>query len=318
VTLVEGGAQVCVYAGHADGVQVCLFEPGDIHGETERRVPLTERVYGYWFGFVPGMGVGQRYGFRVSGPWAPHDGMRYNPAKLLLDPYARAIEGEVTWVPEVYGHRTSSDLRPEDLYAIDERDSAAYVPRSVVVDGGFDWGDDRPLRRPLTESVIYETHVRNLTMRLPGVPANLRGTYAGLAHPVTIDYLTRLGITAVELLPVHTFTTEPEVWRRGLINHWGYNTLGFFAPTRGMPPRATHRAPSTSSRAWSNCCTRPASRSSSTSSTTTPPSSRRAARRCPGEAWTIAPTTGLTGAGTTSTSPAAGTPSTCATSSRFG
>jgi glycogen operon protein len=230
VTLVEGGAQVCVYAGHADGVQVCLFEPGDIHGETERRVPLTERVYGYWFGFVPGMGVGQRYGFRVSGPWAPHDGMRYNPAKLLLDPYARAIEGEVTWVPEVYGHRTSSDLRPEDLYAIDERDSAAYVPRSVVVDGGFDWGDDRPLRRPLTESVIYETHVRNLTMRLPGVPANLRGTYAGLAHPVTIDYLTRLGITAVELLPVHTFTTEPEVWRRGLINHWGYNTLGFFAP----------------------------------------------------------------------------------------
>ena len=129
VTLVEGGAQVCVYAGHADGVQVCLFEPGDVHGETERRVPLTERVYGYWFGFVPGMGVGQRYGFRVSGPWAPHDGMRYNPAKLLLDPYARAIEGEVTWVPEVYGHRTSSALRPEDVYAIDERESAAYLPR---------------------------------------------------------------------------------------------------------------------------------------------------------------------------------------------
>lgn len=203
VTLVEGGAQVCVYAGHADGVDVCLFEAGDIHGETERRIPITDRIYGYWFGFVPGMGLGQRYGFRVRGPWVPHEGMRYNPAKLLVDPYARAIEGEVTWVPDVYGHRTSSDLRPEDLFAIDERDSAAYVPRSVVVDERFDWGDDSPPQRPLTESVIYETHVRNLTMRLPGVPAHLRGTYAGLAHPVTIDYLTRLGVTAVELLPVH-------------------------------------------------------------------------------------------------------------------
>ena len=230
VTLVEGGAQVCVYAGHADAVEVCLFDAGDTRGESERRVPLADRIYGYWFGFVPGMGLGQRYGFRVAGPWEPHEGMRHNPAKLLLDPYARAIEGEVTWVPDVYGHRAGSDLLPEDLYAADERNSAAYVPRGVVVDERFDWGADRPLRRPLSESVIYETHVRNLTMRLPGVPSHLRGTYAGLAHPVTIAHLTRLGITAVELLPVHAFTTEPEVWRRGLANHWGYNTLGFFAP----------------------------------------------------------------------------------------
>ncbi len=230
VTLVQGGAEVCVYAGHADGVDVCLFDADDRTGASERRVPLTERLYGYWFGFVPGMGPGQRYGLRARGPWAPHDGLRYNPHKLLIDPYARAIEGGLTWAPEVFGHHATSDLRPEDLYHADERDSAAYVPRAVVVRDTFDWGDDQPIRRPLADSVIYETHVRNLTMRLPGVPEELRGTYAGLAHPVTIAYLTGLGITAVELLPVHSFVTEPEVWRRGLTNHWGYNTLGFFAP----------------------------------------------------------------------------------------
>jgi isoamylase len=227
---VEGGAEVCVYAGHAESVEVCLFEPGDRAGITERRVPLTHRLYGYWFGFVPGMGLGQRYGLRARGPWAPHAGLRYNSSKLLLDPYARAIEGELTWTGEVYGHRTGSDLRPEDLYHPDGRDSAPFVPRCVVVRDEFDWGGDTRINRPLSESVIYETHVRNLTMRLPGVPHELRGTYAGLAHPVTIDYLTRLGVTAVELLPVHSFVTEPEVWRRGLTNHWGYNTLGFFAP----------------------------------------------------------------------------------------
>ena len=230
VTLVPGGAEVCVYAGHADAVDVCLFDAGDRTGLTERRVALTDRLYGYWFGFVPGMGLGQRYGFRAKGPWVPHAGLRYNPAKLLMDPYARAIEGELTWSGEVFGHRTSSDLTPEDLYQPDDRDSAAYVPRSVVVSDRFDWGRDRPPRHALSDTVIYETHVRNLTMRLPGVPPELRGTYAGLAHPVTIDYLRSLGITAVELLPVHSFVTEPEVWRRGLTNHWGYNTLGFFAP----------------------------------------------------------------------------------------
>ncbi|HOF64066.1 MAG TPA: alpha-amylase family glycosyl hydrolase, partial [Dermatophilaceae bacterium] len=230
VTLVDGGAEVCVYAGHAESVDVCLFDPGDRTGASERRVPLTDRRFGYWFGFVPGMGVGQRYGLRARGPWAPHAGLRYNPSKLLLDPYARAIEGDLTWTGEVYGHRTGPDLRPEDLYHPDTRDSAPFVPRGVVLRDSFDWGADTRPNHPLSESVIYETHVRNLTMRLPGVPHELRGTYAGLAHPVTIDYLSRLGVTAVELLPIHSFVTEPEVWRRGLTNHWGYNTLGFFAP----------------------------------------------------------------------------------------
>ncbi|HRW17891.1 MAG TPA: glycogen debranching protein GlgX [Dermatophilaceae bacterium] len=230
VTLVDGGAEVCVYAGNAEAVEVCLFDEGDQAGESERRVQLTERLYGHWFGHVPGMGVGQRYGLRAHGPWSPQDGLRYNPHKLLLDPYARSIEGDVRWVPEVFGHVAGPDLRPEDLHRMDERDSAAYLPRNVVVRDAFDWGGDRPLRQPLTDSIIYETHVRSLTKRLPGVPEPLRGTYAGLAHPATIEHLLRVGVTAVELLPVHAFTTEPEVYRRGLVNYWGYNTLGFFAP----------------------------------------------------------------------------------------
>ncbi len=230
VTLTDQGGEVCVYAGRADAVQLCLFEPGDRTGASERRIPLPERLYGHWFATVPELTPGTRYGFRVHGPWAPHDGLRHNHHKLLLDPYGRAVEGEVTWSPEVFGHRAGSDLRPEDLYQLDERDSAAYVPRSVVVADGFDWAGDRHPGRPLSDSIIYETHVRSLTMRLPGLPEALRGTYAALAHPATLDYLTALRVTAVELLPIHAFTTEPEIWRRGLVNYWGYNTLGFFAP----------------------------------------------------------------------------------------
>jgi glycogen operon protein len=229
VTLVDGGAEVCVYAGHADGVEVCLFDSGDAAGVSERRVALTGRAHGYWFGHLPGMGLGQRYAVRASGPWRPEAGLRHNAAKLLLDPYARAVEGEVQWRPEVFGHEVG-DALAGDVALRDDRDSAAYIPRCVVVDERFDWEGDTPLLHPLSESLIYEVHVRNLTKLLPGVPEALRGTYAGLAHPVTIEHLTRLGVTAVELLPVQAFTSEPEVVRRGLVNHWGYNTLGFFAP----------------------------------------------------------------------------------------
>jgi isoamylase len=229
LSLVEGGAEVCVYAGHADAVDICLFEPGDVLGTSERRVPLTERAHGYWFGHLPGVGPGQRYAVRAAGPWRPESGLRHNRAKLLLDPYARAIEGEVRWRPEVFGHEVGVELAG-DGGLLDDRDSAACTPRCVVVDERFDWEEDTPPHRPLGESLIYEVHVRNLTQQLPGVPEALRGTYAGLAHPVTIEHLTRLGVTAVELLPVQTFTSEPQVVSRGLENHWGYNTLGFFAP----------------------------------------------------------------------------------------
>jgi len=230
VTLVDGGgAEVCVYAGHADAVEVCLFDAGDAVGSSERRVPLTERAHGYWFGHLPGVGPGQRYAVRASGPWRPESGLRHNRAKLLMDPYARAIEGRVRWEPEVFGHEVGVELAG-DVGLRDDRDSAAHTPRCVVVDEHFDWEEDTPLHRPLSESLVYEVHVRNLTKQLPGVPEALRGTYAGLAHPVTIEHLIRLGVTAVELLPVHAFTSEPEVVGRGLENHWGYNTLGFFAP----------------------------------------------------------------------------------------
>jgi isoamylase len=230
LTLRDGGADVCVFAAHADGVELCLFEPGDATGQSERRIELTERLHGHWFAFVPGLRAGQRYGLRVRGPWSPPEGLRHNRAKLLLDPYAQAIEGEVTWRPEVFGHLTRPDLTAWDAHTPDDADSAPFVPRAVVVGHDFDWGQDRHPARLLSETVVYEAHVRNLTMRLPQVPEPLRGTYAGLAHPATVERLSSLGITAVELLPVQAFTSEPQLQRRGLRNHWGYNTLGYFAP----------------------------------------------------------------------------------------
>ena len=221
--------ELCVYAGHADTVHVCLFDAGDREGASERRLPLTERAHGFWFGHLRGVTPGQRYAVRASGPWQPENGLRYNESKLLLDPYARAIEGDVRLAPAVFGHQVGVELAG-DTGLRDNRDSKAYAPRCVVVDEAFDWEGDVSSHRSLAETVIYEVHVKNLTEQLPGIPDHLRGTYAGLAHPVTIEHLTRLGITAVELLPVQAFTTEPEVLRRGLTNHWGYNTLGFFAP----------------------------------------------------------------------------------------
>ncbi|MGN6415837.1 glycogen debranching protein GlgX [Flexivirga sp.] len=221
----DSGVEFSVYAGAATGVEVCLFDETGV----EQRVALIEHAHGMWAGHVPGIGVGQLYGYRAHGPWDPVRGHRYNSAKLLLDPYARGIVGEVDWRPEVFGHAVSADLSGDDGVR-DDRDSAPYVPRSVVVGNGFDWGDDRPPHTPWDRTVLYETHVRGLTKQLPDVPEHLRGTYAGVAHPATVAHLTRLGVTAVELLPVHAFTSEPELVRRGLTNYWGYNTLGFFAP----------------------------------------------------------------------------------------
>jgi glycogen operon protein len=229
MTLVEGGAEFAVYAGHADSVEVCLFDAGDRDGSSERRVPLTERIHGIWFGFLPGVVAGQRYGLRADGPWRPAEGLRYNPAKVLLDPYARALEGDVSWTPEVFAHRVGHRLKGDDLVQ-STLDSAGAVPRCVVVDEGFAWGDDTPPHTPLADTVVYEAHVRSLTMQHPEVPEHLRGTYAGLCHPSVIAHLKALGATAVELLPVQAFASEPEVVQRGLTNHWGYNTVGFFAP----------------------------------------------------------------------------------------
>jgi glycogen operon protein len=225
----DDGVEVTIYGGHADAIEVCLFEEGDVTGESERRVALVERAHGWWFGRLLGVRPGQRYGVRADGPWRPDLGLRYNHNKLLLDPYARAIDGEVALRPEIYGHRVGSDLTG-DAWVLDERNSVGAVPRCVVVDDRFDWGDDEPPAHPWNATVLYEAHVRNLTMHLPGVPAHQRGTYAGMAAPATIDYLRTLGVTAVELLPIQAFTSEPHLVKRGQRNHWGYNTLGFFAP----------------------------------------------------------------------------------------
>ncbi|WP_108251938.1 glycogen debranching protein GlgX [Planctomonas deserti] len=216
------GTNFTLFSEAADLVELCLF-PAD--GGEERRVRMTE-VDGYvWHCFLPGIGPGQRYGYRVHGPYDPATGLRCNPAKLLLDPYAKAIDGQVRWGQEAYGYPLGGD----DL-ARDDADSAAVMPRSVVTNPWFDWGDDRLLRTPWHQTVVYEAHVRGFTMRHPDIPEELRGTYAGMAHPAAIAHLTRLGVTAVELMPVHHFVHDHVLADRGLRNYWGYNSIGFLAP----------------------------------------------------------------------------------------
>jgi isoamylase len=230
VTPREGGADVAVVAAHAEAVELALVETGPDGEWSERRFELTGRTHGIWHGFVPGMGEGTRYGFRVHGPWDPRRGHRHNPAKLLLDPYARAVVLPRRIAPEVFGHHVAHDLTG-DPWMPDFRDSGPHAPHGVVTTLVDRRGPaaDRP-RVPWADTVIYEAHPRGLTRTMPGVPEELRGTYAGLAHEATIEHLTRLGVTTVELLPVHAFLSEPALTRRGLRNYWGYNTLAFFAP----------------------------------------------------------------------------------------
>jgi isoamylase len=209
-----------VWSPDATGVAVCLF---DEQGE-ETRLELTEHALGVWHGRLPGVGRGQRYGFRADGPWDPGHSRRFNPAKLLLDPYARAITGELVFDPALFGYRFGS---PETQ---DGRDSAPFVPRSVVVADEFDWEGDRHPRVAWSDTVIYELHVKGFTRQHPDVPEQQRGTFAGLAHPVVLDYLVDLGVTSVELMPVHQFVSEPGLLQSGRTNYWGYNSIGFFAP----------------------------------------------------------------------------------------
>jgi isoamylase len=219
------GTNFTLFSEVAEGVELCLF---DAAGGGEERVDIRE-VDGYvWHCFLPGVGPGQRYGYRVHGPHDPEAGLRCNPAKLLLDPYAKAVDGQVTWSPAVYGYPLGGDDRKRD-----DGDSAAFMPKGVVANPWFEWGDDRPLRIPWHETVVYEAHVKGMTMRHPEVPENLRGTYAGLAHPAVVEHLTRLGVTAVELMPVHHFLHDHYLTGQGLRNYWGYNSIGFFAPDAG-------------------------------------------------------------------------------------
>jgi isoamylase len=217
------GCNFSVFSEVAERVDLCLFDEDG----RERRVTLPESRTFCWHGYVPGIRPGQRYGYRVYGPWDPARGLRCNPSKLLLDPYAMAIEGTVEWHPAVFPYERHGD-ESQDLQSA--LDSAPYVPKSVVVDTRFDWSGDHHPNRPLHQTEIYELHVKGFTARMPDVPPELRGTYAGLAHPAAINYLTRLGVSAVELMPVHQFVHDGHLLGRGLRNYWGYNSIGYFAP----------------------------------------------------------------------------------------
>ena len=214
------GTNFALFTSVAESVDLCLFDEDG----SEQRVPLTEVDADIWHAYLPGVMPGQRYGYRVDGPHDLAGGHRCNAAKLLLDPYAKAVDGQVDWDESVFGYRWADhDERNED-------DSASHVPKGVVVNPYFDWADARAPRRPYHESVIYEAHVKGLTATHPGVPKELRGTYSGLAHPAMLEHYERLGITAVELMPVHHFVHDHHLVERGLKNYWGYNTIGFFAP----------------------------------------------------------------------------------------
>ena len=216
----EGGTNFAVASGTADGMLLCLFDSSGV----ETRVPMRDLDAGIWHAFVPGVGPGQAYGYRATGPYDPARGVRCNPAKLLTDPYALAITGQVHYGPEVLGYAGGDPDQPSGA------DSAGHVPRSLVVDGRFSWSNGPRPSYSFADTVVYEVHVKGFTMRHPGVPQDLRGTYAGLAHDAATSHLVDLGVTTVELLPVHHNVPEQFLLDRGLTDYWGYNTIGFFAP----------------------------------------------------------------------------------------
>ncbi|MBW3630851.1 MAG: glycogen debranching protein GlgX [Gemmatimonadetes bacterium] len=218
------GTNFAIYSEHATRVELCLFNRGDPSVEKERII-LPEMNAHVWHGYLPGVKPGQLYGYRVHGPYEPTRGARFNPNKLLIDPYARALRGVVDWKAPVFGYKLG-----EDDTTFDDRDSSWGVPKGVVIDPSFDWEGDRAPAVRWKDTIIYETHVKGLTMKHPGVPEKLRGTYAGLASEAAIAQLLDLGVTAVELLPIHSFLDDNYLLEKGLRNYWGYNTINFFAP----------------------------------------------------------------------------------------
>ena len=218
------GVNFSLFSESSESVELCLFEAD---GGNEERIRIRERTNGAWHVYVPDVGPGQLYGYRVYGPYVPESGLRFNPNKLLLDPYAKAIGRPLEWADELFAYQlgdTSGDL------SFDDRDSAPFAPLGAVIDNSFDWGAERRPSFPAHETIIYEAHIRGMTMTHPDVPEALRGTYAGMASPPVIEHLHRLGITTLELMPVHYFVQDRHLLEKGLKNYWGYNSLGFFAP----------------------------------------------------------------------------------------
>jgi isoamylase len=220
------GVNFSLFSENATGVELCLYDDRDENLETAR-IAITEQTDCVWHIYLQGAKPGLRYGYRVHGPYDPNSGHRFNPAKLLIDPYAKSIDGTLRWDDALFGYMIG---HPDQDLSRDDRDSAPFVPKSVVVDRYFDWRNDSQLHIPWHETIIYELHVKGFTMQHPEIPADLRGTYAGLAHPAAIDYLKKLGITSVELMPIHHSVADRHLLERGLTNYWGYNSIGFFAP----------------------------------------------------------------------------------------
>ena len=228
------GTNFSLFSSVAEGVELCLL---GAHGHDEIRVPLTEVDGHCWHAYFPDVRPGQRYGYRVHGPWDPAAGLWCNPSKLLLDPYAKAIDGQVDWDPACFAYDFAKPDRRNTT------DSAPHVPRAVVSDPFFDWGNDRPPDHGMHDSVIYEAHVKGLTQRHPAVPEEMRGTYSGIAHPAVVEHLSSLGVTAIELMPVHQFVHDHHLVERGLRNYWGYNSVAFLAPHNGYTVAGHGRGP---------------------------------------------------------------------------
>ena len=236
------GVNFAIFSERATAVELCLFD-GPHDAKERERVPIEDRTGSVWHAYLPGVHPGQLYGYRVHGPWAPAEGLRFNPAQLLADPYARAFSHGFTWSDALLGYRPDAAGQPAGR---DETDTAGLVPKCVVVDGAFVWGDDQPPRIPWTHTVIYECHVKGMTQLHPEVPENLRGTYLGLTWEPVLEHLSGLGVTTLELLPIHQSAVDVHLAKHGLTNYWGYNSLGFFAPdvrfaTRGGDPVAEFR-----------------------------------------------------------------------------
>ncbi|MBE9583523.1 glycogen debranching protein GlgX [Mucilaginibacter sp. JRF] len=220
------GVNFTLYADNATGVELCLFNSPDDTKES-KKIKLYERSHQVWHIYLPGVKPGQLYGYRVHGPYESQNGLRFNPNKLLIDPYAKAIAGAIDWHDSLFGYEVG---HPDGDLSYSETDSAPYIPKSVVIDNTFDWGNDELPRTPYHQTVIYEAHVRGLTMQHPEIPENIRGSYAAIGHPAIIKHLKDLGITAIELMPIHQFVNDRHLGEKGLRNYWGYNTIGFFAP----------------------------------------------------------------------------------------
>ncbi|WP_207428063.1 glycogen debranching protein GlgX [Pedobacter sp. SYSU D00535] len=230
------GVNFALYAENATAVELCLFDKNSDATENIR-IKLIERTHHVWHAYIPDLKPGQLYGYRVHGPYEPENGHRFNPNKLLFDPYAKAIAGSIKWHESLFGYKIGD---PDEDLSFNDADSAPYLPKCVVIDDNFDWSGDRPPKIPYHKSIIYETHVKGFTKLHPDIPEEIRGSYAAIAHPVTIEYLKKLGITAVELMPVHHFVNDSYLQDKGLSNYWGYSTIGFFAPDIRYSSSGTH------------------------------------------------------------------------------